>query len=72
VTSLDEDEIELLREAIEIVREKIASDADRHYSTFIFKPRFDGDTPVRKYREEYAQREASIVERLEKIVDDES
>lgn len=57
----------LRQELIDYLRAANCSAADRHYSQYIFKPRFKGDTLYQKYEEEHAEAETDLIARLENL-----
>ena len=60
---------EFINDLIEYIENQIQSDAERHYSHYIYATRFEGDSVNSKYRELYCKTDTDLIVRLEKLRD---
>ncbi len=58
----------IIQETIDFIRRRIHDDCERHYQTFIFEPRFFGETPGERYTATYCSYEAGLIGALEEML----
>ena len=61
---------ELANELIEYIQRQIENEADRHYSRFIFKADYPGQTHYEKYERIYGGTEVELINKLKELCND--
>lgn len=58
---------QLISDLISFVESANSREADRHYDTYIFKPRHAGDTPAEKYLDEWNSEAKDLLDQLRSL-----
>lgn len=65
-----QEKIDLIEETIEMLRNKIFGDAERHYDTFILPEKYDGDVMAAHIDSGWCKDEVRLIENLKKLRDE--
>jgi hypothetical protein len=65
-----QEKIDLFDETIEMIRNKIFSEADRHYDTIILPKEYNGDVMAAYIARGWCDEEVKLIEKLTKLRDE--